>query len=331
LRRVTGVGGGEETRWRQEMVFRRRGHYRFGPLELRSGDPFGLFTVRLSVPDVQELMVHPPVLDVRLPPRAIPRGAAAGQAQGAVPSQQRAITTAGVRAWQMGDPLSHVHWRTTARVGSPHVKLFEREPSGDLWFLLDLDAEAHAGEPPEDTLEYAVTLTASLAAGALVEGRAVGLAAWGETPWRVPPGRGSSHLTALLRTLAEVKPAAGRPWRLALEQLAPTLGHAHGLMLVTPTVSLDWLPAVVALRRRGFVPAALLLDARTFGADAAPDPEPLRRALAAQRVSAQVVPRGALPSVTRRERFDFFVTGHGRAIRRERPEESEEPRAVITL
>ncbi|HBY94853.1 MAG TPA: hypothetical protein DEP84_13000, partial [Chloroflexi bacterium] len=175
LRRIAAAGGGEQVRWRQEMVFWRRGHYRFGPLELCTGDPFGLFTVRLTIPDSHELIVHPPVLDVRLPPRSIPQGTAAGQTHGAIPSQQRAISTATVRAWQPGDPLSHIHWRTTARLEAPYVKSFEREPSGDVWLLVDLDVSAHAGEPPESTLEYAVTLAASLAAGALAEGRAVGL------------------------------------------------------------------------------------------------------------------------------------------------------------
>lgn len=331
LRRVASVGGGEQSRWRQEMVLWHRGHYRFGPLELRTGDPFGLFTVRLTIPDSHELIVHPPVLDVRLPPRIIPRGTLSGQAHGAIPSQQRAISSATVRAWQPGDPLSHVHWRTTARLDAPYVKSFQREPSGDLWLLVDLDAGAHAGEAPESTLEYAVTLAASLAAGALAQGRAVGLAGWGESPWRVPPARGSGHLAALLRALAELQPAGGRPWATALEQLGPTLGQAAGLLLLTPTASLDWLPAVLRLRQRGLIPTALLLDARTFGAGDAADPQIVRQALAGVGVSAEVITCGVLPAVTRRERYDFFITGHGRAIRRERNDQPEAQRVVITL
>ena len=59
------------------------------------------------------------------------------------------------------------------------VKEYDREPSGDLWICLDMDAAVQVGEGEESTEEYGVILAASSAAEWLRANRAVGLVAFG--------------------------------------------------------------------------------------------------------------------------------------------------------
>jgi uncharacterized protein (DUF58 family) len=68
---------------------------------------------------------------------------------------------AGVRAWQDGDALKQVHWKTSARRGELMVKIFEEELGGRVSLLLDC-------EPDEPRLlDDAVRATASLAVATL--------------------------------------------------------------------------------------------------------------------------------------------------------------------
>ena len=49
--RVSGVGGGSKSRWHTKGVCTRRGLFTLGPTTLRTGDPFGLYTVTLHNTD----------------------------------------------------------------------------------------------------------------------------------------------------------------------------------------------------------------------------------------------------------------------------------------
>ncbi len=68
----------------------------------------------------------------------------------------------GVRPYLFGDPLKHVHWKASARVGRPLVKEFQRPLQARYYLVLDLDRSQLEGEGPEANLEYLVRLAASL-------------------------------------------------------------------------------------------------------------------------------------------------------------------------
>ena len=70
--RVVSVPGRAAVEWDTRTVCVRRGRYHLGPIELRSGDPLGVFTSRVSFPESPEVIVYPAVVDFRR--RASPRG-----------------------------------------------------------------------------------------------------------------------------------------------------------------------------------------------------------------------------------------------------------------
>ncbi|MCD6286874.1 MAG: hypothetical protein J7M39_13265, partial [Anaerolineae bacterium] len=60
--RGTGINGRDVIRWHTEAVCFRRGLFILGPTSLRSGDPFGIFSVALDFPVSMPLLVLPPIV-----------------------------------------------------------------------------------------------------------------------------------------------------------------------------------------------------------------------------------------------------------------------------
>lgn len=119
----------------------RRGRYFFGPVEVLSGYPFGLFrsAVRFEkfgeaivLPEIGTLhrgrlrrLLHSPSQPTSIPERHIHR-------RSAVPAEFY-----GVRDFRPGDSPRFIHWRTTARMGIPMVREFEETPLDHLIVVLD--------------------------------------------------------------------------------------------------------------------------------------------------------------------------------------------------
>jgi uncharacterized protein (DUF58 family) len=190
--------------WAMQRVTRRyqmrvleRGAYTFGPMKLSSGDPLGILTRTKEIDQPTRLLVHPLVMPLErfgLPARA-PFG------DFATPRRLLAdpLRVAGVRDYVAGDDPRHIHWKSTARTGALHTKVFEPSAHHTLTIFLDLrtfgrdDRLFGHGQfvgVDHDLSELAVSAAASLAAWGLEQGYAVGLCANGtmqtydDTIWR---------------------------------------------------------------------------------------------------------------------------------------------------
>jgi uncharacterized protein (DUF58 family) len=262
---VSAVESENSQQWRAHAICSQRGVFILGPWELRLGDPFGFFLVRQTYTERQEVLVHPSL--AALPPRLLPHGGALGDQR---PHRQplpadtnNAYTT---RPYAPGDPLRYVHWRTTARHGSPYVKMFEPEAASKVWLIPDCDAGAHCGES-EETM---VTLVASLAAQLLQQQLSIGLLLDGETLQVVAPQRGTPHLWTLLRALAPLRTLPDHPLARTLDRARSIVSASDLAVAVTPSVTADWARELknLAWNRRGSGAEALLLDPASFGSNA---------------------------------------------------------------
>jgi uncharacterized protein (DUF58 family) len=251
---------------------RRRGLYTFGPTQLRTSDPFGIYTLTLHNPHSNTILVTPPLLP--LTQLKISPGGWAGDQRRQRSALVREISDAGVRNYLPGDSLRRIHWPASAHNDTLIVRQLEGATSGDWWIFVDLDASEQAGSGRDSTLELAIILAASLAVRGLREGRRVGLALAGpELVWLEPRGdpaqrwrilRALAKAEAGNRSLAELL-ALGRPTRTAT------------LILITPTPKPAWVAAARRGRRRGSI-MALLVDPAGFGSSI--DQSRLVRALA---------------------------------------------------
>lgn len=273
---VRSIDGHQRIQWRTEGTCRQRGLFTLGPWQVHLGDPLGLFSATLDHPETQSVLVYPPI--VHLPTLRLPRGAATGAGRTSRRTLDTTPNASGVRNYAPGDSLNRVHWRRTARMDSLMVRTFDREPSGDLWIILDMDAAVQAGQAEESTEEYGVILAASLSNQTLNEHRAVGLAAYGTMasssgdqaeplPTLVMPQKGTAHQWRILQALAMVR--AGGNWPLAgvLAEMDHNLGQGTTLAVITPSCDPTWVPSLLAPMRRGVAPSVILLDPASFGGE----------------------------------------------------------------
>src|SRR5947207_7963051 len=171
--RALSLGPRGERSWIVKTPLTRRGHFRIEPLQIRTGDPFGLFEASAAVGQGLSLVVYPRI--ERLPLWRLP----AANIEGSHAAPERTLQTTPlattVRPYAPGDSFNRIHWKSTARHGDIQVKEFDLEQTSDVWIFLDLDRRAHAGVGDESTLEVGVRAAASIADRALVENRAVGM------------------------------------------------------------------------------------------------------------------------------------------------------------
>jgi uncharacterized protein (DUF58 family) len=138
-----------------------RGRYRVGPLAVRLTDPFGLCELTRSFSSTDDLIVTPVI-------SALPGVRLGGDWAGGGDSTTRSIAASGAddaatREYRHGDDLRKVHWRSTARTGELMVRREEQPFQSRATLLLDGRLNAHRGEGPGSSYEYAVSAVASIA------------------------------------------------------------------------------------------------------------------------------------------------------------------------
>jgi uncharacterized protein (DUF58 family) len=281
---LTMIGGREMRTYLARTRLTNRGVFPLGPTVLVSGDLFGLFPVERSYDNEDSLLVYPMMVDVRSfpnPPGLLPGGEALRRRTPQVTSN-----AAGVREYNPGDPLSRIHWLSTARRNRLMVKEFELDPLAEVWVFVDGARSTHFAqdvpqkeyepqdvwrrstkfELPPSTLEYSVSIAASLARFYLGHGRAVGLVTSGQILRVLPSDRGGRQLGKILEGLALMRAEGTIPLTGLVEGQARYLPRGSTVVLITPSPSDDVVRSVDLLIRRGLRPVAVLLDASSFGA-----------------------------------------------------------------
>jgi uncharacterized protein (DUF58 family) len=260
--RVVAVGGFESRQWFTESVCEHRGVFTLGPLTVRTGDPFGLFTLTQEYPQTTTLIVMPPI--VPLPSIEVAPSGRAGEGKLRANTFERTVSTYGVRSYAPGDSLRSIHWRTSARRDDFFVRLFDSTPAGDWWLFLDLEEKMQAGQGEDSTSEHSIILAASLADMGIRAGRAVGLVAQGKTLTWLPPLGGDSQRWEILRALALAN-LGGRPLHELLNSARSSIHNVASLIILTASPYPEWIEALLPLAQRGLVPTVILLDPASFG------------------------------------------------------------------
>ena len=247
----------------------RRGYYTYGPAILSSGDGFGMFTAKGTLPGRQRLIVYPklyPAEELRLPAKN-PFGERAADTH----LVEDPLRYAGIRDWQPADGLKRVHWKATARRQALLSRLYEpAEEPQVLIFLNVATLERHwLGHIPE-LMEHAVSVAGSLAQVCAEARLPVGLIANGvlpgsDQPLRLLPGRSPGQLVRILELLAAVTPFASTPIEDLLLRESPRLPWGATLLVVTAIAHDGLLAALLDLRQRGAQGGALHPGRRAAG------------------------------------------------------------------
>jgi uncharacterized protein (DUF58 family) len=163
-------------------------------------------------------------------------------------------------------------------------KEFELDPQAEVWIFLDASQESQYTIPydlhttdidavlqrtetfslPPATVEYSVSIAASLARYYLGQGRAVGFVSAAQAFSILPPERGARQLGKLLEALALLEAKGSLPIRGLVEIHAQNLTRGSTVVLITASVHEDVTLAADYLLRRGLRPVVVLVDAASF-------------------------------------------------------------------
>ncbi|MFQ5577959.1 MAG: DUF58 domain-containing protein [Anaerolineae bacterium] len=314
--RVTGLGSNTAARWRTGGVCTRRGIFQLGPLRVRLGDPLGLVDVEQYYPNTVDFMVVPPVFP--LPALTVADRGLAGEHASDPFSLSRSQAAAAVRPFQPGDPLTKIHWPTTARRNSFYTRRMEATSSGEWWLALDLDSHTHSGRNHTSTLEKAILVASSLADRGLAQHRAVGLLAQGEHAIWMPPLAAPLQRWQILKALAQASVGQLSLDRL-LARLHEAISNNASLVVITASTRLNWLDPLLLLARRGIAPTVVLL----FTTQTRAAHQAAHRILVSQGIQTHLVDQSAVtPPLPEHAagQWQWRVTGTGKAIPIHKPQ-----------
>ncbi|HVH62732.1 MAG TPA: DUF58 domain-containing protein [Candidatus Dormibacteraeota bacterium] len=261
--------GSEPVMWKARGIYRRRGWMSLGPTLLRVREPFGLFEQQVKLSQRNSILVYPRVRPV--PDLITPSSQQAGTSQALGAWADYPPETGGVRDYNSSDSFGRIHWPLSVKYQRLMSKTFEQPLSTDLWILLDLDRSVHFGEGENSTLEYAVSLAASLSAQVHSRGRQVGLIANDARGTLLEPHRAVRQDRLLLDYLA-VCTADGHTslsQTLAWDRIRRLPRRA--IAVITPSADPAWVRMLQLVRGRRSTLIVFYLDVASFGG---PDQNP---------------------------------------------------------
>lgn len=294
--RVVSLRGKGSTTWEVDTTAVRRGKFTLGPSAVAAGDPFGLFYSSQMLPVSHELMVFPARVDVseiHMPTARLDGGHAAPRM-----SMPSSATFNSIREYRPGDPMNRIAWSATAHRGSMMVKEFDPDPTADLWILLDLNDDGqfdlhHREKIPgayrhlNTSVEYIVSIGATLATEQLKVGKKVGLILNRKYPIRIEPDNSERQWFRIAETLAVVTSAGSRSITESLTADHQRFTRNSGVVVITADPRSDWVAAGASLVERLVPVTAVIVDAGGEGQD---DINPLLHRLASARVHVHRYP-----------------------------------------
>ena len=246
-------------------LFNHRGLYTLGPTRLRTGDPFGIYSLTLNHQHTDTILVTPPMIP--LEQLRIPSGGWAGDQTRQRAGLEREISEAGTRPYLPGDSLKRIHWSASAHQDRLIVRRLDPAASQDYWVYVDLEQSAQAGAGRESTLELAIVLAASVTMRAIRERRRVGLVLAGPNLVRLAPRSDPTHIWQIFRALATAQ--TGQRSLAELLSLSRS-SQAAAILLITPFIDPAWV-AKLGAREAGKHVRVLWINPAEFGGRANQD------------------------------------------------------------
>lgn len=259
---VASMGGRKRATWRARTVCKQRGRFQLGPVTATSGDPFGLFHRRVTLTVPRDLLVLPRVLPISN--FVLFTGGLPGRGRSSRRALHSTTNATTIRDYTVGDALHRIHWRSTAHYNRLMVKEFDLDPALDAWIFLDLHDEVQAGEGEDSTVEYGVTIAATIATYLLRQDLSLGMIVNAEHREFLSLDRGERQIERVLEMLAVVEPGSGPDLKEALALDAFHFGRNTVAIVITPSTSRDWHESLRHLQRRGVQVAVVGLDAASF-------------------------------------------------------------------
>jgi uncharacterized protein (DUF58 family) len=295
-------GRGQHTMMYQ-LRCNRRGYHQIGPLIVETGDLFGLHRRYRVLTSPHFLLVYPDVVPLEGYELASRRPI--GEIHLSHRLYEDPTRIAGVRRYELGDPLNRIHWRATARTGVLHCKLYEASCVAGATLLLDFHNGAFDPHNEPYRSELSVTAAASLANAVYEMDQQIGLVTNGRDaadrirqegwdydirsrkaarraasmadvserlePLMVPTRRGAEQLGLILQTLARVELTDGLSFAQLVSEAASRIPRDATAVAILASVSYETAIALSELRHKGIAVTVIvnMYDDEEFAAASA--------------------------------------------------------------
>jgi uncharacterized protein (DUF58 family) len=148
------------------------------------------------------------------------------------------LDLADLREYQHHDDVRHIDWNVTARLQTPHVRVFTEDREMSAWFVLDLSRSVDFGSGKKAKREISAGFVGVLARLLTRHGNRVGALVYGtDLEAVIPPRSGRRHVLHLLHAMerrADMIETA--PTQKGMTRLADLLKSAATLMPRRSTV-----------------------------------------------------------------------------------------------
>ena len=192
-----------------------------------------------------------------------------GALQGSVRTLMRGsgMDLADLREYQLHDDVRHIDWNVTARLQTPHVRVYTEDREMAAWFLLDLSPSVDFGSGPRLKRQVLAEFVAVLARLLTRHGNRVGALLYGGRVEQVIAARaGRRHVLHLLHAIGHRPgPTPSEPVTTRLAELLRAAGHLvhrrSTLFVVSDFISAPgWEQPLAQLASRHEVVAVRLVD-----------------------------------------------------------------------
>ena len=253
---------------RYELLGRKRGLYRLGPLRLSSGDLLGQQEYQREIAGDDFLTVYPRI--VPLQRLGLPSLSPFGHLRSHEPLYADPARVGGVRDYSPGDNVRDIHWSASAAAGSLQVKVYEPAMSLPTALLLDLTLGGYDRAQGMIATELGVVVAASLAVALGNARQEIALYTNGQDPLAAEVGisgfamgKGQAHLVHILELLARVQAVPEAPFDALLDTVRTHLPWGATLVAIGPAGDAAYHASFVALRRAGFSVVRIVLGRRS--------------------------------------------------------------------
>lgn len=151
----------------------RRGYYQIGPAVLETGDVFGLYKQFKMIAEPEFITVEPAIIPLE------GFDLVSKRPLGEIKMQSRLFEDpsriAGVRRYQLGDPLNRIHWASTARTGQLHSKQYEATCIAGVSIVLDMHPDSFPAKDEPIRSELSIKCAVAIANAVQLMDQQVGI------------------------------------------------------------------------------------------------------------------------------------------------------------
>jgi uncharacterized protein (DUF58 family) len=253
--------------WKSRIKCLRRGLYSLGTVGISASDPLGLITLNRVSGEVRKLLVFPETLALPFFEPETHVGTDYGIGQ--LLRSETSSTIGQVREYTSGDTLNHIHWPSTAHMGTLMVKVFEndqmRYQAQNVWLVLNMRREDHVLTREESTEDYTVTIASSLLNKYQDAGEETGLLMAGDRRYVFMPGSDDEFRYRADEALARIQAAGKESIGHLISEEINRFDRDSVVIIITPFIEEDLIQNVHTLRNRGCLVVVILLDSASFG------------------------------------------------------------------